>query len=49
MIVQCFICKKDFEVDEEAFLRDYDPLGNDEFDICDDCYQSILDWIIERN
>jgi hypothetical protein len=49
MIVTCYICGIDFEVDEEVFLEDYDPLNVDEFDVCDECYEDILSWIIERN
>ena len=47
MIVTCYICGTQFEVDEEVFFEDYDPL--DDFDVCDDCYEKILDWIISRN
>ena len=49
MIIVCYLCGTDFEIDEEVFLRDYDPLNDDEYDICDDCYNEVLDWIISRN
>ena len=47
MIVSCFICGYDFEVDDELFLRDDNPLDINDEQICEECAEMIINYYID--
>ena len=44
MKTTCIICNNDFDVDDDLFLREDNPLDVNEEQICDECAEIVLEY-----
>jgi hypothetical protein len=44
MTTQCMVCGVDFEVDNDIFLTEEDPLDENNEQICNDCCELIREY-----